>query len=397
MYTPTQEVINLTSQEKQTTTTEAQTSVITSLVQLNETQQQLTQVKDNLNSIFDAMAENPSLFSQAATYWGDLPLWQKIIGGIIITIPTLTAGIVVNIGALIAISGVTVIGYTATSLLLDDHNNCNTLILERLRQGINSLADILAITIMALDNIRLKFEKGIERFIEENFKLTQNITQLSGQVDLLTDQVEQFIDTEKQLRLTKEALEIETKKLKKSVDKQDEILQQTQQQLIAAQNEYHESQNQLSEKIVELRIVRTSMEEEIAKAKSINEVLSHTVQDMAIHVVADGEQRKAFDARLQSFVTDVDKSFVDITDKICKADEEAKQIRDELKHTTESYHELLEIHQKQIIRLEQVEKELSKQNALYKRTIGGQALTNFFGSKQSINNTPLTTKTICVI
>ncbi|OCH98308.1 hypothetical protein A8135_12185 [Legionella jamestowniensis] len=103
------------------------------LAKIAITQEQLTQIKQSLGAIIDTMQQNDSLFSRAATFWGNLPLWQKILGGIVLTVPTLAAGIAAHIGILLAISGVTVVAYTASGIVLDDHHSCNKNIADRLK------------------------------------------------------------------------------------------------------------------------------------------------------------------------------------------------------------------------------------------------------------------------
>ena len=52
------------------------------LEQIVLTQQQLTKIKDDLNKLIDAMADNPSFLARTATLWGELALWKKIVAEI---------------------------------------------------------------------------------------------------------------------------------------------------------------------------------------------------------------------------------------------------------------------------------------------------------------------------
>ena len=64
-------------------------------------------IKESLIITIKSMEKNPSLFSQAADFWGELPLWQKIMGGLTVTVPTLILGLVANVGFLLALCGIT--------------------------------------------------------------------------------------------------------------------------------------------------------------------------------------------------------------------------------------------------------------------------------------------------
>lgn len=74
-----------------------------SLAQIVDTQKQLSQVKESLESIVDSIAENPSLITRAASAWGELPMWQKVTGGLVLTAPTLAVGLFAHIGVLLVI------------------------------------------------------------------------------------------------------------------------------------------------------------------------------------------------------------------------------------------------------------------------------------------------------
>ncbi|MGL5741373.1 MAG: hypothetical protein ACRCXC_01900 [Legionella sp.] len=97
-------------------------SDLDSLQSIALTQEQLSQVKKSLGAIVNSLQENPSLISRAAKFWGELPLWQIIVGGVVISGPTLVIGAAAHIGFLVTISGVSVIAYTTSGIVLDDHH-----------------------------------------------------------------------------------------------------------------------------------------------------------------------------------------------------------------------------------------------------------------------------------
>ena len=163
-----------------------------SLNRINSAKNDLIKVKETLGTIIDTMANNPSLISRAAKAWGELPLWQKILGGVVVSGPVLAAGLFAHVGVLMVIGGVNGLAYTASGIILDDHHVHTVDIAKKLKEGIFSLADLLQITINALEKIVESLQVEVEKFIVENAKLANNVTELKSEVTSLTAQVEIF-------------------------------------------------------------------------------------------------------------------------------------------------------------------------------------------------------------
>lgn len=338
----------------QSETPETDVVDIGSLEQIASTQKQLSQVKESLGSIIDSMAQNQSYVTRAANFWGELATWQKFAGGIILTAPTLAAGIIAPLGVIFAISGVTVVTYTTSSIILDDHHRYNVDIANRLKTGVFGLADVLEVTISALDTIRAKFAEEIDKFKTQNLKLTDNIYLLTEQMESLSNQVEVFVETEKLLRITKEELEKTTETLRGSIEQQTQLIEKNQKELEKVKHQYERSQSQLSEKIIELSTVRTSLSLEVEKAKKVASTLQGTVHTLAGAVIEDTNQRDAFKSRLDSFLTNKEVSFDQVADRICNAERELATVKDELKRSNERHTELLDRHEQQVLRLERI-------------------------------------------
>lgn len=333
----------------------------TSLEKIVETKQQISQVKASLGTIIDTMAQNPSLFNRVATYYGEFPLWQKIAIGVGISVPTLALGIFAEIGALLVISGVTVVAYTATGIVLDDHHHCNVNIAERLKAGIISLADVLELTIKALDSIGKKLAEEVEKFKVENLKLAAHVTDLGDQIETLSAQVELYIETEKLLRATKEDLEKTADELKQSVTNQTELLRQNQEELARVNKAYSRSQEQLSEKIVELTSVRVSMGKEVDKAKKLATTLERTITTLSGSVIDDKKQREAFQSKLEHFLGEKETGYESVADRLGDAERELSLGKDEFKLANSRYNELLQRQEILVARLEVLDKKLSSE------------------------------------
>lgn len=231
-------------------------------------QQRLTQIKTSLATILDSMY-GESLISKVAKFWYEMPYWKKVSGGILLTVPTLAAAVVTNIGILFVLGGATAVTYTAGGILLDDHNHFfNEGTLARLKAGIFDLADMLESATTALITVREKFSKQIAYFKIENDKLNQNISMLYTQVDSLSEQLKALAATEKMLREEKEELEAATKSIENSMKVQTKQYEADLAKLATVQHAYSISQIQLDEKIAELNSVRSTLGAEVDKAKS---------------------------------------------------------------------------------------------------------------------------------
>ncbi|WP_419420302.1 LegC2/C7 family Dot/Icm T4SS effector [Legionella sp. D16C41] len=318
------------------------------------TQEHLSQIKKNLSEIIDVLSKNKSIVTKASEYWGELPFWQKIVGGAVLTVPTLTAGLVAQLGALLALSGATVAVYATGSIILDDHHHYNKNITAELKKGIFSLADVLAITITALDKIRLDLGKEVEKFKEQNEKLADNVALLNDRLRVLSDQLEVFIETEKLLRATQEKLEQEAERLRQSALESEELLKKNELELTQVRKEYERSRQQLNEKVAELCDLNSSMEIEVKKAKEVASTLQTTVKTLSGAVIEDNNHREVFQKRIAKIIDNSDQNALLINDKVQKLEQELREVKEQLEQSNNRYQELLDRQESQVIRLEKL-------------------------------------------
>ncbi len=323
-----------------------------SLQSIALTQEHLSQVKKSLGAIVDSLQENPSLISRAAAFWGELPLWQRIVGGVAISGPTLIIGAAAHIGFLVTISGVSVLAYTTSGIVLDDHHYHTKNIAQKLKEGIFGVAEILELTIGALDSIRKKLAAEIDKFKEENEKLAKNITRLNEEVETLSAQVEVYIETEKLLRKNKDDLEKIASSLKLDLEKQSVQFDANQKELEKVRELHSRSLLLLSQKTAELGEVRKSMGVEVEKAKSIASTLESTVKILTSTAISDSSQRQTFHEKLDAFLMDKTTSFDQVAERMSKTETELSEVKNELKASTERFNKLLELQEKLIQRLQ---------------------------------------------
>lgn len=319
------------------------------------TQNKIQQIKADLTRLIHAMNQNPSLFSRAASFWNEIPLWQKITAGVVFTAPLMIIGIMANLAALITLSIVTAIVYTVSHILFENHQNQNTNNTEHLNAGISSLVDLLDTVISTLDFLGKQLAVEINTLQKENERLTENIEQFCEQIKTLTLNINNLTDTEKKLRETQIDLELTATTLKDSNNAQSQLLEITQKEIDKVVHEYKENQSQLSDKIKELDEVKLKMSKELDQAQSLSLVLRSTVDALAQTVIADEEQRTSFQLRLNEFLTNKEKSFDQVAERICEAERKLSVVTKQLEQSNQRYRQLLDRQEQQIIRLEQID------------------------------------------
>lgn len=316
----------------------------------------LTKVKEDLNNVVDAVAKNPSLITQFAEQWGKLPSWQKYSGAIV-GVPFLIVGFSTLAIVPILLGGTALAIYTAGGLILEDHYQRTIDITESLKKGILSLADVLGLVIKALDKIRRELAVEVEKFRAENIRLTNNIEALGMQIDSLSQQTTLFIQTEKILREDVTKLQNTVELLKDTSDVQRESLDKALSELSLVKKAYEKSQDQLTEKVVELTTLKIEMGREVEKAKKVALTLKGTVDTLSGTIIEDEKHKKEFQQRLENFLSDKEKSFCEVTDKICEAERQLVIVKEELKRSNERYQLLLDKQEHQISRLEKLDKQ----------------------------------------
>ncbi|HGT2644477.1 hypothetical protein DIZ47_09390 [Legionella taurinensis] len=319
------------------------------------TQNKIQKIKVDLNQLIQAMNQNPSLLSRAANLWNKIPLWQKITAGAVLTVPLLLTGLMANLAALITLSIVTAIVYTASSFLLDNHQSQNTDNSEQLNAGISSLVELLDTVISTLDLLREQLAIEIDAFQKENERLTESVQQFCEQIKTLKSQISKLSDTEKVLRVTQIDLELTAKTLKDSIEEQSQVLGNTQKELDQVVLAYKDNQNQLSDKIKELDEVKVKMSKEVDQAQTLSLVLKSTVEALSKTVIADEEQRTSFQLRLNEFLTNKEKSFDQVAERISDAERKLSVVTKQLEESNQRYRKLLDRQEQQIIRLEQID------------------------------------------
>lgn len=311
-------------------------------------------IKKELEALIDAMDKNQSLLSRAARFWGELPTSYKIIIGVVLLVPLFVISIVAHIAVLLTISIFTFLNYTLGAVLLDNHHNTTKEDKKKLQDRVASLANILSKVIGDLDGFSQKLAINIDLVQKENGRLTTSIDQFCEQTKTLTSQVNELRDTEKVLRTAQIDLEHTSTTLKSSIEEQSKVLENTQKVLEQVVREYKENQNQLSNKTMELDDIKEKMRIEVEQAQAVVLILNGTVETLSNVVIQDKEQRVAFQKRLNEFLANKEKSFVEVADRICDAERKLSVVTKQLEQNNQRYSDLINKQTQQTIQLEQI-------------------------------------------
>lgn len=342
-------------------------SIKASLEEFESTQNNINEIKKHINSIIDAIAQNRSMFTRAAQFWGERPLWQKIGIGLLVTLPTLILGIVFNIVLFYTACVVTLASYVTSSYILDNHNEHDEKITAQLKDGMVDLANALEHVIQSLDTLRSDLSNEIEVLHKENERLASKITQLCAQVNLVSEQGVKLKKTEQELLAIKIELEQKTGSLTKTVEEQKELLQINHDELEQIRQNMDKNHEDLSKTIVELDQVRQELGLEITKVNKISTTLQNHIKEMSEAVIMDDTQRSAFQEKLEVFIKNKEASFQKIAERIFQTERELSLVKDELNRNNRRNQELLERQEQQIALIEHsAAQHASRQESLQK-------------------------------
>lgn len=323
-----------------------------SLAEVEANQESVATIKALIDSIIDSIAKNQSMLTRAALFWGKLPLWQKIGTGLLLIAPTLILGIVLQLSILIIISALTLITFVPTSLVLDDHYKHDEQVTDKLKDSMTIMAISLEAVLDTMEELRLKLANQIENFHLENERLTNGIIDLSSKVDTLSSQSKELMKMEQEFRAIQLELEDAEKTLHLSLKEKSELLQKNQHAIDTTKNAFAVNQDELSKTILELDAVRFTLGKTIADNQSVTVILKETVEKLAKSFILDETARNEFQTKLEHFITDKEKTFNEIAQRICKANQELSLVRDELNRTNLRYQSLLDRQASQLDRLD---------------------------------------------
>lgn len=312
------------------------------------------EMKKNLHGIIDAMNHNASMLTRAAQYWNDLSIFYKIGGGFVLIAPTLFIGVFLNIGVLIATSIFTLIGYVASSILLDDHHASTNDTIKNLKAGTDGLVDVLSTVFTALDELHKKLTGEVDSFKEENEHLEVNVGNLGDEVNLLSGMNEQLGTALASFAETKNLVSLAAKQLELVTNARIEQQRLTQEQLDNTQKEFSACKDKLSEQVKALADEKAALAKTIQQLNTQVTTLSAQAHVFIDSMTLDDAKREAFYKKLDDFLTNqnqsVDKAFF----RICETEKKFEELTEKHAKLNEDHGKLLTVFETQLKRNEEI-------------------------------------------
>lgn len=325
------------------------------------TEQGLEQIKENLMKMVDAMDHNPSFLARAASYWGEIPLWQKIVGGVVVIVPTLVVAITLQSAIFLAISIFTLITYAVSGFLLDNHYNLNINRTEHLKTGITGLADTLGVVIISLDKLRQQLAVEIEQFQLENEKLGINVKDLGEEVQELVVQRKLLQETVQSLQQTNKELEEIAESLRHGIKVHTQLLEKNEAQLTLARKNYAQAESNLSEKVDELHQVKEDMTERNNTLGLFNDSLKELLDKFTGQLKINQKGQDGFREEIKEMKEIIETKMQNLLDRVSKAEleliplrEKHKKLHEDYQKLSEKYLRILTLQENQVEHLEQL-------------------------------------------
>lgn len=317
-------------------------------------QQSILDIKKHVDLIIESIAQNKSFLTRAAAFWGNRPLWQKIIAGVVLIVPTLIIGIVLQIAIPIVTSVLTLILYTATSYILDHHHDHENGVVEKLKSAVTDLVDMLKEILEQLDVLRQQLAKEIEYFQKENDRLTQRITELNTQINTLMSTTEKLQNTHQELRTERIRLEEIANSLNISIDEYKKLFSLKSIEIEQTEREMQKNQDELSTVITELKQTRSSLTEELDNAKKMSHGIEQFIKQWTQTSFSNETQRADFLNNFEQSLKDVDGHYSQLAQSVLEVNKEWSVLNEQLKQRHLQNELLLEREAIQVERLEKL-------------------------------------------
>lgn len=327
----------------------------TGLASITSSNELLIQVRNSLSAIVDSLEENPSILTRLAKTWGTMSWLERISVGIALSAPTMAVGVIANVGFLVALSGLSAGAYITSGVVLQDHLDHTQVVTKKIKEGIFGIADVLVLTISALDAIRQKLSIEVERFKDENGRLHDNVNGLSEQIDILRVQIESNMLTEQYLRQTQVELQSTATSLKTNMEKNQQLYDETIVELEKTNAAHNKINDRLNGQVAELEQRREALTIEVQNVKALATTLQGTVETLSSVVINDKQQRQDFQKRLDGFLQNGSQSFVDFAKRIGKTEAELQSVKLQLEQSLQRHANLMQQQEELITRLERID------------------------------------------
>ena len=128
-------------------------------------QQRMEEIRERLSAVIDGMRHDPSRLSQAADYWGGIPVGLRIFAGVAVSGSFFLLGVITHIGVLFTLSIISALVYCACSILLEEHWAINNHTREQLKETMLPLAGMLESIIGSLHQVQSQLSSEVNRLL----------------------------------------------------------------------------------------------------------------------------------------------------------------------------------------------------------------------------------------
>lgn len=329
-----------------------------SLHKIQNTKLQILEIKQCLNALVDQLHQQKSYLTRSAHFWGEVPLWVKVIGGLLLFGAILAIGIWIKIPAMIAVACVGAVVYGATSTLLDDHYTVDKKSRALMKANLNKLADMLGHIIVLLQQLCEQLANEIDRLKQEINRLNTEVNRLTTSIDaletkikLLTQQVDQF--TVNNIELTK------------------------------TKNELAALNLELVTQVNELTLLITTMKLQMQELESANSTFKEMLAILANQLKANEASQKLFVEQFNRLLSDTKGDLGKILSQLYNSQQELAGVKAELMECNHIYKGLLQEHQQLLKRNTHLQQRLEK-------ILSSSALHHKATLKPSTRSKPLT-------
>lgn len=326
---------------------------------INQTTKDLTQTQKKLGELIDAIANNPSMISRAAAFWGNRPIWQKIILGIVIVTPPLLVGFLAQMIVCFVISAFILSTYVFASVSLDDHHAHNKSNTQGIKSSIFGLADLLEAITAALRDIGDRFSKQIRLFEHENEQMSHSVCELKTHNETLSVQIDELKTTEQRLAQTVEAHEASSSALQASARSQSALLEENQLLLTQARTDYQRVEAELQQRIEELTQLKLEFSSEIETYKNNGLVLQDALNTCLQCIGTDEQTQHSFNERLTLFIANKEVGFLSIQQRLISAEQRLAETQKQYDMLLNQYEAQLSVGEAQMRRLQDIRFEQS--------------------------------------
>lgn len=317
------------------------------LKEFDKTQGHLSNIKKHLSSLVDQLNNTPSMISRAAQAWGKLPVWQKITLGLILIAPLLIAGIVLHFYMLIIASIMTLLVYVPVSLLLDNHFQHDSELIETIKEKILLLADPLDRAIETLIFLQQQLAQEVEHLYQENENLTQIIKKIKEELNSLSSEIMQIQNTKIAFEVTNKKLEDLVLSLKAQWAEQNELIEHIEHEIQETQNKIEWTTSELEKNIVALKDTRENLGKEIDNQESAVVTLKNILKNFSMRL-DDEADRNRFMQSINDFLSSNDDCLSNIATKFVKNRDDLQHIEQKLAEISKRYEYYLDKMDEQI-------------------------------------------------